>query len=73
MSLRDMVRQALTPTKCTHPHISMERVEVISPGMVQGVLDDEPRPIDGDTGTTGAGMALTIDGHSHFLPFRQSP
>lgn len=72
MSLRDEIRKALTPTQCTHPTISMERVEVTGLGMVQGVLDDEPRPIDGDTGTSGAGMALTIDGHRHFLPFRQA-
>lgn len=65
----DTIRQALVPAPCGCARVKLERVTVTAPGMVQGPLDDAPRPIDGPTGSSGAGAVLTIDGHSIFLPY----
>ena len=69
MSIKQAIREAFAPTVCNHPAIKMERVEVVSEGMVKTITDEEARPIDGPTGATGWGVALTIDGHRHFLPY----
>ena len=63
----DTIRQALVPAPCDCARVSLNWVTVAGPGMVQGPLDDVPRPVDGPTGSSGAGAVLTIDGHSFFL------
>ena len=69
MADRATLERMTVPEPPAGPKVSMERVTVTSPGMVQGVLDDQPYPIDGDTSGVSAGMAITIDGHRVFVRF----
>lgn len=69
MADRATLEQMTVPEPSPAPQVSMERVTVTGPGMVMGLLDDTPYPIDGDTSGVSAGMAITIDGHRVFVKF----
>jgi len=63
------IREALIPTPCGCPKVTLERVEVTGAGMVKGVTDTEGRPVDGNTGTSGYGSVLTVGGQRIFIPY----
>lgn len=48
------------PPKPAHPQ---------APGVVMGPTDTEGRPVDGNTGSTGAGAVLTVGTQRIFIPY----